>query len=131
MKTSFAPLILLITLGCGPKQPSAAPRSAASTPWSRSVTPPGPAPCPARPGEGPLDIDAPAPGHQRHGGGGLVVRARARLDPASPIGTPLLFLAADGEALRRFDDAGAFLQAEDAEGALQPHRRGRRAQRTW
>ena len=121
MKTSFAPLLLLILLGCGPKQPPVPAVGGFDTveqvrdaAWARAV----PSALQAKVS---LNIDAPRQGIKGTARGGLLLHepGHVRLDLFSPIGTPLLFLAADGEALRLFSTTrGAFLQAEDAESAL-------------
>ena len=121
MRSPFAPLILLFILGCGPKQPPLPAVGGFDTveqvrdaAWARAV----PSALQAKVS---LNIDAPRQGVKGTARGGLLLHepGHVRLDLFSPIGTPLLFLAADGEALRLFSTTkGEFLQAEDAEGAL-------------
>ena len=97
MKTSFAPLILLITLGCGPKQPPLPAVGGFDTveqvrdaAWARAV----PSALQAKVS---LNIDAPRQGIKGTARGGLLLHepGHVRLDLFSPIGTPLLFLAAN------------------------------------
>lgn len=118
---NLAPWLLLLTLGCGPKQPPLPAVGGFDTveqvrdaAWARAV----PSTLQAKVS---LNIDAPRQGVKGTARGGLQLHepGHVRLDLFSPIGTPLLFLAADGQALRLFSTSkGEFLQAEDAEGAL-------------
>lgn len=121
MKPLLAPLLLMVVLGCGPKQPPLPAVGGFDTveqvrdaAWARAV----PSTLQAKVS---LNIDAPRQGVKGTARGGLQLHepGHLRLDLFSPIGTPLLFLAADGQALRLFSTSkGEFLQAEDAEGAL-------------